>query len=102
MTVEQPNDLAAAATESDMSMAVDSDTAAAVSKKLKKFGKVKVRERPAFLPARKKAQIKERSASAAPIHPSLGMKKSRGIRKPSAIMRKTLKKLQKKREMDLG
>ena len=45
---------------------------------------------------------KVKSASAAPIRPSLEFKKRRGIKKPSAIMRKTLKKMAKKGMMDLG
>ncbi len=60
-------------------------------RKLKKFGKVIVK---------KKARI---NPSAIPIRKSLTVKrKSSGIRKPSALMRKTLKKLAKKQEMDLS
>lgn len=90
---------AAAASGSAMDDAMDDDDDAPelVSKK-KKFGKVKFQKQP-YLPARKKALLKK-SASAAPVRASLGIKKA-GIRKPSALMRKTLKKMAKKREMEL-
>jgi hypothetical protein len=51
---------------------------------------------------RKKQQDGERSSGVvAPVRKSLELKRG-GIRKPSSLMRKTLKKLAKKREMDLG
>ena len=61
-----------------------------VGTKMKKFGKVKM----------KKARI---NPSALPISKALGSKRRNGsgIRKPSAIMKKTLKKLAKRREMEL-
>ena len=50
-----------------------------------------------------KLKTKSSSPSAAPIRPSIEpRKRNGGIRKPSAVMRKTLKKMAKKREMDMS
>ena len=60
----------------------------AAPSRMKKFGKVHVGKR------------KKLSSTALPIGKSLGAKKvSKGIRKPSSVMRKTLKKMAKRREM---
>ena len=65
---------------------------ATTSRKTKLFGKVKVK-------AGKKIKVKH--PGAAPVRASLQLKRH-GIRKPSAIMRKTLKKMAKRREMEMG
>jgi len=58
--------------------------------RLKRFGKVK-----------RRAKVK--LSVAQPVRKSLELKKgSRGIRKPSSIMKKTLKKMAAKRGMELG
>jgi hypothetical protein len=71
------------------------DVADALPRK-KAFGKVAIRKK-------LKVGKKEKQTSVSGIRPSLELRKRQGIRKPSAIMRKTLKKMQKKREaMELG
>ena len=51
---------------------------------------------------RERTVLEQRKAKAKPkAGPSLDFKRKGGIRKPSAIMRKTLKKLAKKREMEM-
>ncbi len=71
--------------------------AAAVAEATKvRFGKVKVGKKSRFGKAGAKSASKP-----AQLRPSLTGGK-RGIRKPSQLMKKTLKKMQKKREMELG
>ena len=62
----------------------------AVPRKTKHFGKVKIGKK-----------IKVKHPGAAPVRASLQLKRQ-GIRKPSAIMKKTLKKMAKRREMEMG
>ena len=81
-----------AAGEMDVAETADASAEAAIGKSKKKFGKVMLKKRAKINP------------SAMPIGKSLGPKKrlKGAIRKPSGIMKKTLKKLAKKREMDMS
>ena len=75
-------------------MAVDGDdNGVSKGKKMKKFGKV----------------VRKKKVSISALRPSLSLagqggskRKSGGIRKPSSIMKKTLKKMARKREMEMG
>ena len=81
--------------------AIASAAAAAVKRKAKAFGKgIKLSGRTKLGGIGKKKRLKVKLPGAAPIKPSLGLKKQ-GIRKPSALMRKTFKKMAKKRAMEM-
>ena len=84
--------------------------------KKKRFGKIKVGSKSnsirgsSFLPDRAKHKEKKlanshpktlANPSAAPIRAGLDMRKRSGVKKPSAVMRKTLKKMAKARGMEL-
>lgn len=101
-------------------MAIESPTASAsvslgeheFGKKVK-FGKMKLGSKKgvsirgaSFLPDRKKIKeakklMKLANPSAAPVRPSLELRKRSGIKKPSSVMRKTFKKMAKARAMEL-
>ena len=84
----------------DMDASVASAAAEEVRKKVK-FGKVRLGKSAKLARAERRAgKGKKGKERVAPLRASLTGGK-RGIRKPSALMRKTLKKLAKKREMDL-
>ena len=73
-----------------------------VPRKTKLFGKVAIGSKVALGKKKKKLKGTAADPGSAPVRAGLVSKKSRGIKKPSAIMRKTLKKMAKKREMEMG
>jgi len=79
---------------SGASTAATAGESGATEVRKKKFGKVRL--------GKAKKLLKVKGPSAAPIRASLELRKRSGIRKPSAVMRKTFKKLAKKKEMELG
>ena len=94
LAVESLGDTLGASLGAGLNMgAPQSASAAALAeRKKKKFGKVKL--------GGIKKKVKVRLPTAAPIKKSLKLKRQ-GIRKPSKLMVKTLKKLAKKREMEM-
>ena len=89
MAVEEADGMAAASSAGSAAVAAASQP----ERKTKAFGKVKVG-------IHKKLKVKSKGI---PLRAGLEPRKRHGaIRKPSAVMRKTLKKMAKKREMEMG
>lgn len=95
MVVEAAHASAVASTVPSSSSA-SGDRPAASAPRKKAFGKVQVGKR------LKMKKEKPHNPSAAPLRAGLELRKRHGIRKPSAVMRKTLKKLHKSQGMEVG